>query len=109
MILWAAQLGYLSVKPDGSDETRAEILGFELPDLPPSEWMHEAWDEAGRCGAGVNGPEPLSWVEIDAYSRNGGDLRPVEAQTIRAMSEAYAEELRDRNPLRKSPAERATT
>lgn len=78
-----------------------------MPDLPAMEYLHELWVKAGRCSQTISGAASLGWSEIDAFNRlSGANLSPVEAETIRLMSEAFAAELHDKNPLRIAPVEK---
>lgn len=81
---------------------------FDLPEMPPTETVHELWQEAGISGRSFDGsPLPLSWSEIDAYRRMTESPRPaIVWQTIRAMSEAYVTGLNDTRPLSIAPMDR---
>jgi len=99
--------GWLAAKPKDCKETRAEMFGGELPDLPPSEMVVDYWQELGFAGIGYSGYIPFSWQEIAAFVSCGGyDIAPVEARVLVDMSKAFAREYADDNPLSISPVER---
>lgn len=94
-------------KPEGQDETRAQMHGEQLPDLPPTERLADIWLQLGRAGDGLSGPIPFAWVEIAAFARmSGTDLHPAEASCLVEMSRQFCIEVADRNPLRMAPMER---
>lgn len=76
---------------------------MDLPELPPTESMHEVWHDLGR-----HGPRgAFDWSEIRAYVElTGADLPPFQARTLRDMSQAYADGLADTDPLSVAPMER---
>lgn len=105
--MFAAQVGWLLAKPEGQEENRAALFGEALPDLPPTERLHDVWRELGCAKDGFNGPLPFDWAEIAAFDRMiAADLAPCEASCLVDMSRSYCVEVTDRNPLRKAPMER---
>lgn len=108
LVTYAGQLGWLWAKPDGCEDTRAEIFGAQLPELPCSELLQDTWQELGLAGFGPNGAVPLTWAEVQSFiAATGCYLRPVEARCLIEMSRAYCVEVSNTNPLRISPMELA--
>ena len=71
-----------------------EYSAFNSPlaDLPPvtATYLLADWQAVGMCSSGMNGPVPLSWQEIQAYSQmTATPFTPWEAETIRTMSRRY--------------------
>jgi len=94
-------------RPEGSEETRLELFGEMLPELPATETLHDSWLELGCAGFGLTGATPLSWVDVAAFCQlTGADLRPWEATCLIEMSRAYVRSLSDKNPLSIAPMER---
>lgn len=107
MISFAAQVGWLSAKPQGHTETRHQMFGGELPELPAGELLADKWMQAGRAKPGFSGYMPLEWVDLQAFNAlTGADLLPCEADCLVEMSRAYCAEIAETNPLRISPMER---
>jgi hypothetical protein len=95
-------------KPEGQDESRLFLYGETLPELPPAERLAAVWSELGYAKEGMAGAVPLDWSELEAFARlTDCDLNPHEASCLMDMSRAYCVEVANRNPLRKSPMERA--
>ena len=87
-------------KPEGREETRAELYGEEIPDLPASARLVDVWRELG--------PGKQDWIEIDAFIRaSGRSLVPVEAICLVEMSRAFSSEIGERSPFRIAPMERS--
>lgn len=83
------------------------MYGETLPELPPSENVAEWWRELGYARSGMNGVEPYTWQELQAFAAIGGyDISPVEARCLMDMTRAYCVEIADSSPLRKPPMER---
>ncbi len=94
-------------KPDGSSESRRELYGDDLPILPASETVADWWRELGYARSGMNGAEPYTWQELQAFAHVGGyDISPLQARCLIDMSRAYCAEIADGSPLRKPPMER---
>ena len=94
-------------KPEGSDETRREMYGDDLPELPASETVADWWRELGCSGYGMNGAEPFTWQELRAFADVAGyDISPVQARCLMDMSRAYCAEIADKSALRVPPMER---
>lgn len=57
---------------------------------------------------GINGLEPLSWADVDAYSRATGELtEPWERKALHRLSEIYVAEVRSKDGFRIPPVERS--
>lgn len=85
------------------------MYGETLPELPASEQVAEWWRELGYARSSLNGVEPFSWRELQAFAEIGGyAISPIEARCLMDMSRAYAVEVADSSPLRKPPMERET-
>ena len=105
MILAARQLGFWHAVPDGVKQTRGQEViadGYEpeMPDLDGMERLWQAWNDIGRCGAGV----PLPWVEIEAFARMN-DMTASDGQTLRYMSSGYLDGLTMTSRLAIAPME----
>lgn len=100
-------MGWLLATPEGSQENRAKMFGESLPELPPSETLDHIWHSIGMAQVGMNGAEPFSWQEVQAYAAlTGWRSTPTEAQCLVDMSRAYCAGIADKNPLSKAPMER---
>lgn len=107
MLTYAAQLGYLFCKPEGSEDFRYELIGMDLPILCETETLHKRWQEAGLAAIGPAGAIPISWQELRAFADlTACDIKPFEAVVLMEMSRAYCAETSQRSPLRLSPMER---
>lgn len=83
------------------------MYGEQLPDLAPYETMHEAWQQAGYSASGINGPEPFSWVEIQAFSEvSERNMTKMEMRVLMDMSRAFCRGFADKNPMSIQPMER---
>lgn len=102
-------MGWLNARPDGSGDTRAELLEYSLPDIPAAEAMPDHWRGLGYARSlETGGLGAFEWQEIDAYVRlTGNRLTPVEAHCLMDMSRAYVAGISDTNPLSIEPKERA--
>lgn len=61
-----------------------------LPAVGAGDYLVSAFSECGMVHVGANGPQPLPWVEILAYSQATGAVRSRwELSMIRQMSSAY--------------------
>jgi hypothetical protein len=95
------------VTPEGEEESRLQLYGEILPDLPPRERLHDIWQRLGYAMPGFNGPVPFTFGEMQAFaSLSHCNLAPVEALCLVDMSRAYCAEIMERSPLRKAPMER---
>jgi hypothetical protein len=100
-------LGYLWCVPEGAEESRASVMGMELPELPTKETLQDVWHSLGMALSGMSGAIPLSWQELRAFADLAGcDIKPFEALCLIEMSRAYCVEVAERDPLRISPMER---
>lgn len=53
------------------------------------EWLHEV----GPVQQGMNGPEPLSWIEINAWKQaTGTEITTQELVMLRQLSSAYVQQ-----------------
>lgn len=58
------------------------------------EYLRHILEDLGTTMPGVNGPEPLTYQEIDSYVRlTGVELTPQEVFAIRRASSAYIDNL----------------
>jgi hypothetical protein len=90
-----------------SPETRAELKGERLPEIPFSERLVDYWRELGYAMDGPAGPVPFTWGEVAAFASVGGyDIIPVEARVLVNMSRAYVDAMNDTAPLSKAPMDR---
>lgn len=95
------------VKPEGETETRAQLFGETLPELPPTERLADVWQSLDYATHGMAGPTPFTWGEIAAFARMTGiRLHRSEASCLMDMSRSFCAELADTNPLRIAPMER---
>lgn len=87
---------------------KREGVSFGLPDISCVEYLLE-WlgpSGVGLCQSGdMGGLNPISWVEIDAFSRaTGNQLEAWEAQQLRLCSVAYVSGYNlGQKPMRVSP------
>ncbi len=80
-----------SLIPSEGAASNGENYGTELPDIP-DEYGHlpEFLYAIGVVGQGFDSLAPLTFLEIEAWSRmTGAELNRFEAETIRAMSVSY--------------------
>lgn len=106
-------MGWLSAKPGDSDETRAQMYGERLPELPWQERLPDYWREMGFASIAVSatgvGFVPFTWQEVAAFiSASGFDISPVETRVLVEMSRAYSRHYGDTNPLSIEPMERVS-
>ena len=83
---------WLLISPDGYDKTNGNIYGGDLPEIHNGcRHLPEFLHEIGTAGQGVNGLVPLTFLEIEAWSRmTNVKLSPFESKALRNMSSAYA-------------------
>jgi len=94
-------------KPEGQEETRLQLYGETLPELPPGERLHDVWVQLGKAKDTFGGTVPFDWAEIQSFDRlTECGLNPSEASCLMDMSRAYCTEVANRNPLRIAPLER---
>lgn len=91
----------MSARPDPefskrkTRKTRREKLGADslsakLPSVDKGSYLLEWLFEIGPVESGANGPEPLSWVEINAWKQaTGTNATHEELSIIRTMSLEY--------------------
>jgi len=118
LILSARQAGWLTAcvkyKDDREKKTRArEIIeaGGQPPFLHCSNGRHliEALQDLGNYSVTEAGIDALTWLEIKSYADATGLVSEAwELQTVRAMSEAFVQGLREgEDPLSIPPTERS--
>lgn len=76
--------------------TALREAGRPIPtvDVGSGEYLMEALFRAGPCTSGMNGPVPLTWLEVWAYGQaTGGVAEPWEHEMLIDMSRAYLEGL----------------
>jgi len=84
------------------------MYGEQLPEIAPTERLVDLWRDLGCARAGVSGPVSFDWQEISAFNElMHCGFMPFEAQCLADMSRAYVGSISDKNPLSKSPMERA--
>jgi hypothetical protein len=95
------------VKPEGEEQTRLQLYGESLPEMPVSERLQDIWRELGYAMPGPHGAVPFTYGEIAAFNGLADcNLAPVEAMCLVDMSRAYCVEIVEQSPLRKAPLER---
>ena len=83
------------------------MYGEALPELPASERLAEFWYDLGYARSSMNGAEPYTWQELQAFAVIGGyDISAIEARCLMDMSRAYCVEIGDNSHLRIPPMER---
>lgn len=94
--LYVRQWAWLSAVPGKRHKSRWEqhvATTGEPPNMPEIEegaQVIEYLQEVGPTLPGAMGPEPVTFAEIDAWSRTTGyDPTAWEAQTIRRLSRAF--------------------
>lgn len=86
-------LAWLSARPEKDSPRNGEVYSGAMPPEVDHEVAHlPTWlDELGVVAQGGFGPSPLSWVEIESWSRQAGiELTEFEARALRLMSASYA-------------------
>lgn len=83
---------WVGLTPKDRNATNGERYGVDLPDVSDEYGHLTAWlHEIGTCGIGFNGLIPLTFIEIEAWSRMVDiKLSSFEATTLRNMSAAYS-------------------
>jgi len=78
-----------------------------MPDLLAWEYLIDYLFEAGPVTSNGFGPEPLSWLELEAWSRlSQVKLDAWEALTLRKLSDHYSAQLvRSADPKCRAPDE----
>lgn len=100
-------VGWLQVTPEGSEIKRSQMRPERLPDVDPAEGTLEHWSALGLCAYGMNGPEPLTWQELQSYAALSVGGKPaIFWETLRGMSVAYVNELSNKSPLSIAPINR---
>jgi hypothetical protein len=102
--------------PDDDGVTRAERNAeFDMADLtpqiePPEDGFHIwgwFWDLSACRSGGMNGPNPISYTELEAWARMTCTvLEPEEVDALRSMDrafmQAYAREMADQQKRREA-------
>lgn len=93
MCAWAGYYGWLHApqKREGGSISWLDIHGESAwhPEAE-SDYLANHWAKCGRVGSGFNGPIPLEWLQIKAYSDCMRiELQPWECECIRVMSQSY--------------------
>lgn len=76
-------------RPDVAAELEAELW---CPPFPVAlNYVWRAWVRLRRrIGAGMNGPQPITWADIDAFVRRTGiRLDPRDIELIEALDDLY--------------------
>lgn len=96
IILAAQQLGYYHSKPEEFDVNRLQFHkdnnDGEVPPFPPlghSEYLFSIFMELDFCESSFDGPIPLSWQTLQAYSQLCVKLSSNECLCLREMSKQY--------------------
>lgn len=78
---------------------------LEMPEMMGFRYLVQYLFEAGPVGNNGFGPEPLTWQEIEAWSRlTQVDLDAWEALTLRKLSDLYSAQLvRSADPKCRAP------
>ena len=90
---------WLALTPEGSDTTNGEFFNLDLPPLDDEYcYLPVFLHEIGTAGSGPNGLIPLTYLEIEAWSRmSKTKINSFEASALRQMSAAYAAITHDKN------------
>lgn len=76
------------------EEAGQYVSQLEMPDLLGFEYIVEYLFEAGPVGNNGFGPEPITWIELEAWAKlTQVDLDSWEASTLRKLSEHYSAQL----------------
>jgi len=78
-----------------------EVRGLEPPESEIPDVASHIWEWFWRLSScrssGMNSPNPISFLEIDSFSRiTGNIIRPEEVEAICTMDSAYLEALNKR-------------
>ena len=110
LVTYAAQAGFYHATPDPKhdpkkDKTRGEMIGkMEFPDIEGAEYMLSHLNNLGWCSSNGMGINALSFLEIQAYMQlTDSSLTAEEVLIIKKMSQAYVNELQDKNSIKKAP------
>ena len=76
------------------EEKGHHVRQLEMPEMMGFQYLVQYLFEAGPVGNNGFGPEPLTWQEIEAWSRlTQVDLDAWEALTLRKLSSDYSAQL----------------
>lgn len=76
------------------EEAGEYVSQLEMPELLSFEYIVEYLFEAGPVSSNGFGPEPLSWLELEAWAHLAQvNLDSWEARTLRKLSEHYSAQL----------------
>ena len=95
LTLYSRQLAWLHTAPGDSKKSRLEIerergADVELPDIEGFELLIEYLSELGYCKSGMNGADPLSFVEVGAWSKVSGVVDSWVLVLLVQLSRAYS-------------------
>lgn len=87
------------------EEKGHHVRQLEMPEMMGFQYLVQYLFEAGPVGNNGFGPEPLSWQEIEAWSRlTQTSLDAWEALTLRKLSNDYSAQLtKSADPKCKAP------
>ena len=121
-MLAAGQLGWLHSVPEQTTGGKKiqwphsrgyriqSVLGQELPMPKLGEFertVFEAFLDIGCASAGLEGPTPITWTEMNAWNSINGYLTPSECTSVIQMSKSYVSGLHaGRDMLSKDPMTR---
>lgn len=90
---------WLNLTPENSSTTNGDRYGNALPDIQDEYcYLPEFLHQIGTAGHGFDRLVPLTFAEIEAWSRmTGAELNRFEAETIRMLSITYCSIANDRN------------
>jgi len=95
--IYAKMLAWLHTPAKDQAKSRIEHLESEeailerLPNVEPFDYMVGLFSDVGMAINTGNGLTPLSWQELDCFTKNTGiSFTSWEARTIREMSAKYA-------------------
>ncbi len=110
LVTYAKQTGFYHATPDPKhepkkDRTRGEMIGkMEFPDIEGAEYMLSHLNNLGWCVSNGMGINALSFLEIQAYiNTTETSLTAEEVLIIKRMSQAYVNEVQDKNSMKKAP------
>ena len=94
-------------KSDKEPKPRSQTLADESPNkrLPEAnEYLVDCFNLIGRCSQGGMGPTPLSWIEVESFSKASGyRLNGWQAEQLVMMSREYCSMLHKAKELHCPP------
>lgn len=110
LVTYAKQTGFYHATPDPKyvpkkEQTNGEKIGkMEFPDIQGAEYILNHLNLLGWCSSNGMGVNALSFLEIQAYIQlTDTSLTADEVLIIKKMSQAYVNELQDKNSIKKAP------